>query len=182
MAPNQPHQLYWHTIIPLKFKLYDGIGAYLQMGNQLDFDIGPHGKFLDSYTRAALDQGHQLIPFNNNRVDDHRQAMRLHTGLGSSKKVSYTVFIAAKLAMSVKKTPTRTTFFRLDPASSSTAERFLKHWACMNMIRPLCATMMGDPPIAYGSVRDSPFYHCLCLGIDWDLSRAVDHAIANYGL
>ena len=53
----------------------------------------------------------------------------IHTGIGSSKKVSYTVFIAAKLAMSVKKTPTRTTFFMLDPASSSTAERFLKHCA-----------------------------------------------------
>ena len=52
---------------------------------------------------------------------------RLRTGLGSSKKVSYTEFMAAKLAISVKKTPTRTTLFMLDPASSRTAERFLKH-------------------------------------------------------
>lgn len=54
MAPNRPHQLYWHTIIPLKLKLYDEKGAHLQMGNQLDLDIGSHGKLLDSYTRAAL--------------------------------------------------------------------------------------------------------------------------------
>ena len=39
----------------------------------------------------------------------------------------YTLFMAAKLVMSVRKTPTLTTFFMLDPASSSTAERFWKH-------------------------------------------------------
>lgn len=32
-APERPHQLYWHTIIPLKLIFYDEKGAYLQMGN-----------------------------------------------------------------------------------------------------------------------------------------------------
>ena len=54
VTPNRPHQLCWHTIIPLKLKFYGWKGAYLQMGNQLDFDIGSHGKLLDSYTRATL--------------------------------------------------------------------------------------------------------------------------------
>ena len=45
-------------IIPLKLKFYDEKGAYLQMGNQLDFDVGSHGKLLDSHTRAALEQHH----------------------------------------------------------------------------------------------------------------------------
>lgn len=108
--------------------------------------------------------------------------MRLHTGLGSSKKVSYTVFMAAKLVMSVKKTPTRTTFFRLDPASSSTAERFLKHWAYSNLVRHSCAITVIYPPIAYRSIRDPPFYHCLSRGIYRHLSRAIDHPIADYGL
>ena len=53
-APERLHPLYWHTVILLKLKLYHGTGAYLQMGNQLDLDIGSHGKLLDSYTGSAL--------------------------------------------------------------------------------------------------------------------------------
>lgn len=33
-------------------------GAYLQMGDQLDLDIGSHGELLDSYTGSALEQDH----------------------------------------------------------------------------------------------------------------------------
>ena len=33
VAPNRPHQLFWHTIILLKLMLYDEKGAYLQMSN-----------------------------------------------------------------------------------------------------------------------------------------------------
>ncbi len=54
------------------------------------------------------------------------------TGFGSSQKVPYTLFIAAKLVMSDKKMLTLTTFFNEEPASSRTAERFLSACACEN--------------------------------------------------
>ena len=56
-APHHPHQLYWHRIIPLKLKLSDEQGAYLQMGNQFNLDIGSHWKLLNSDTGAALEPG-----------------------------------------------------------------------------------------------------------------------------
>ena len=76
-------------IIPLKLKLYDEKGAHLQMGNQLDFDIGSHGKLLDSHTSAALEQQSLACSLHHlNRVNDHGEVLRLRTGLGSSKNVS----------------------------------------------------------------------------------------------
>ena len=55
---ERSHQLYWHTIIPLKLKLHDKKGACLQMGNQFDLDIGSHRELLDCYTRSTLEQYH----------------------------------------------------------------------------------------------------------------------------
>ncbi len=54
-ALERPH-LCWHTIISLKLKYCDLKGAYLQMSNQLDLDVGSHGKLLDSYARSALER------------------------------------------------------------------------------------------------------------------------------
>ena len=53
-APEGPHQRYCHSIITLRLCLHDKKRAYLQMGDQFDFDISFHGKLLDGYTRAAL--------------------------------------------------------------------------------------------------------------------------------
>ena len=53
-APEGPHQRYCHSIITSELCLHDRKSAYLQMGDQFDFDISFHGKLLDGYTRAAL--------------------------------------------------------------------------------------------------------------------------------
>ena len=65
------------------------------MGNQLDLDVGSHGKLLDSHTRAALENGIIISSSLPHQISDPKwnESMGeigqwLHTGLGSSKKVS----------------------------------------------------------------------------------------------
>ena len=53
-AREGSHQLYCHSIIALKLCLHNRKRAYLQMGDQFDFDISFHRKLLDGYTCAAL--------------------------------------------------------------------------------------------------------------------------------
>lgn len=88
------------------------------MRNALNLDIRSQRQLLHSYTRSRLDLVSPFSPHRPGRL----------TGNGFSNILTYPSFIGPKSFIVVMKTLTFTMFFRLDPAVSRIAERFLMAW------------------------------------------------------